>query len=128
MEKFVKYKERKIDVQETLIKNYLDFKNYALPDLYLKNWDDEEMVYLIKSVPSRWWLSIAFRYIQSPTHHGTGFPDLILLHRKTGDIRFIEVKSPGDKLSDAQRYWIKYLIENKINVTVTKILSVGIEQ
>ena len=45
-------------------------------------------------------------------------PDLILWDPTTGRVKFSEVKSENDRLSEVQRAWIAYLSQSKIEVEV----------
>ena len=45
-------------------------------------------------------------------------PDLILWDPRTGRVKFSEVKSENDRLSEVQRAWIAYLSTSKIEVEV----------
>ena len=45
-------------------------------------------------------------------------PDLILWDSSTGRVKFSEVKSENDRLSEVQRAWIAYLSQSQIEVEV----------
>ena len=45
-------------------------------------------------------------------------PDLILWDPSTGRVKFSEVKSENDRLSEVQRAWIAYLSQSQIEVEV----------
>ena len=47
-----------------------------------------------------------------------GMPDLILWDLDTNRIKFSEVKSENDRLSEVQRAWIAYLSQSAIDVEV----------
>ena len=42
----------------------------------------------------------------------SGLPDLTLWNPETEEIKFVEVKGPGDKLSFKQILWIRYYLIN----------------
>ncbi|KAL8734181.1 MAG: hypothetical protein Q9166_001666 [cf. Caloplaca sp. 2 TL-2023] len=46
---------------------------------------------------------------QEYQQRGGGIPDLLLWDKGTGEVRFAEVKSENDRLSDTQRLWIDVL-------------------
>ncbi|MCH1921295.1 VRR-NUC domain-containing protein [Shewanella sp. A3A] len=48
------------------------------------------------------------RLLKDPKHYRSGQPDLVLFSGE-GECRFIEVKGPGDSLSDHQGYWLQFL-------------------
>lgn len=45
-------------------------------------------------------------------------PDLILWDSATGRVKFSEVKSETDRLSEVQRAWIAYLSTIKVDIEV----------
>ncbi len=45
---------------------------------------------------------------------GAGFPDLVLVHAKTGDLLFVELKSDSGVLSAAQQRWLLALEPNPL--------------
>ena len=45
-------------------------------------------------------------------------PDLILWDSKTDRVKFSEVKSETDRLSEVQRAWLAFLSQNEIEVEV----------
>jgi Fanconi-associated nuclease 1 len=47
-----------------------------------------------------------------------GMPDLILWDSKTGRVKFSEVKSETDRLSEVQKAWIAFFSQNGIDVEV----------
>lgn len=116
------YKKNPGKIRDTLLKNYREYKNFALPGLYLKSENDDLIEQMISTIPPGVWLDIAIRYIYHPALNGTGFPDITSFKAKSKEYQFIEVKSPGDKLSDSQLYWLNYMKENNINCTVFQIL------
>ncbi|KAL5340326.1 VRR-NUC domain-containing protein [Aspergillus crustosus] len=49
---------------------------------------------------------------------GGGVPDLVLWSEEKGEVRFVEVKSVNDRLSDSQRLWIHVLLGAGVKVEV----------
>ena len=47
---------------------------------------------------------------QEYRHRGGGIPDLFLWSPEKNEVRFAEVKSENDRLSDTQRLWIHVLM------------------
>lgn len=47
---------------------------------------------------------------QEYRHRGGGIPDLFLWSAEKNEVRFVEVKSENDRLSDTQRLWIHVLM------------------
>ena len=54
-------------------------------------------------------------------HYCSGMPDLILLRDK--DLKFVEVKSTNDRLSDQQKMWIRLLTTSGIKVELYHVHS-----
>ncbi|KAJ1726934.1 hypothetical protein LPJ61_004863, partial [Coemansia biformis] len=48
----------------------------------------------------------------------SGFPDLCLWNTKAGKVLFVEVKGPGDKLSETQHDWLDILVGGGIDAEV----------
>jgi hypothetical protein len=57
--------------------------------------------------------------LRDPRHNLSGFPDLLV--RKTGELRFIEVKSPQDELSPQQLHWLNFFDQHGIPAEVIHI-------
>jgi len=47
-----------------------------------------------------------------------GMADLILWNVKTNKIKFSEVKSTNDRLSETQKAWLQYMQENNIDCEI----------
>ena len=56
----------------------------------------------------------------------TGLPDLFLWNDYS--IKFVEVKGPGDTLSDRQRAWIDQLLRSGANVDVCHVKHQAISE
>lgn len=115
------YKKNPGQIRDALLENFKQYNNFALPGLYLKSENDDLVEQMITSIPPGVWLEIAIRYIYHPGLNGTGFPDVTSFKPKSKEYQFIEVKSPGDKLSDSQLYWLNYMKEKHINCTVFQV-------
>jgi len=50
-----------------------------------------------------------------------GFPDLSLWRYSDRQVRFVEVKSPNDRLSESQKVWIDVLLRAGIQVELAKV-------
>lgn len=53
-----------------------------------------------------------------------GFPDLILWRYSEKQVQFVEVKSPNDRLSEAQKVWMDALLRAGIHVELAKVQDV----
>ncbi|KAF9792817.1 VRR-NUC domain-containing protein [Thelephora terrestris] len=58
---------------------------------------------------------------------GGGLPDLFLWHDENRCCKFVEVKGPGDKLSESQKTWIDLMVRSGISVEVCHVLEEGSE-
>ncbi|KIR25350.1 fanconi-associated nuclease 1 [Cryptococcus deuterogattii LA55] len=58
-------------------------------------------------------------------HRASGVPDLIVWNPETKDARFVEVKGPGDSLSETQKIWIDVLLSTGIQVEVCRVKAVS---
>ena len=54
-----------------------------------------------------------------------GLPDLVLWRPNTMQARFVEVKSPSDRLSETQRVWIQVLSDVGADVSVARVTHAG---
>ncbi|WVQ82523.1 hypothetical protein IAT38_004652 [Cryptococcus sp. DSM 104549] len=54
-------------------------------------------------------------------HRASGVPDLIVWNPETKEARFVEVKGPGDSLSETQKIWIDVLLSSGIPVEVCRV-------
>ena len=53
----------------------------------------------------------------------SGFPDLILWHPEKCVLKIIEVKGPGDRLSEKQMIWIDILLQMGLDVSVCHVVA-----
>lgn len=51
-------------------------------------------------------------------HCSSGMPDLVIWRMEDKTVRFVEVKGPGDRLSETQKVWIDVLLRAGIEVQV----------
>jgi len=58
-------------------------------------------------------------------HTRSGFPDLTLWNPDAGQVKVVEVKGPGDRLSTKQILWIQFLNANEVESFVCKVEAVG---
>ncbi|OCF54335.1 fanconi-associated nuclease 1 [Kwoniella mangroviensis CBS 10435] len=54
-------------------------------------------------------------------HRSSGVPDLIVWNYEKKEARFVEVKGPGDSLSETQKVWIDVLLSSGIPVEVCRV-------
>ncbi|SNX84939.1 uncharacterized protein MEPE_03648 [Melanopsichium pennsylvanicum] len=51
-------------------------------------------------------------------HCSSGMPDLVIWRMRDKTVRFVEVKGPGDRLSETQKVWIDVLLRAGVEVQV----------
>jgi Fanconi-associated nuclease 1 len=61
------------------------------------------------------YMARGYRYCRS------GGPDLIVWSTKTSKCKFVEVKGPGDRLSQKQMVWLDFMIRNEISCEVCHV-------
>ncbi|GMK54143.1 hypothetical protein CspeluHIS016_0107290 [Cutaneotrichosporon spelunceum] len=54
-------------------------------------------------------------------HRVSGVPDLIVWDYDKREARFVEVKGPGDQLSETQKIWIDFLLSAGVSVEVCRV-------
>ena len=52
---------------------------------------------------------LCFHIYDSRKSMGAGFPDLVLVHTRTGRVIFAEIKSASGRISPAQHVWLRLL-------------------
>lgn len=71
-------------------------------------------------------LSVVCQMLSEEWGHCTaGMPDLVVWRYSDKQVRFCEVKGPGDKLSDKQKLWIDVLLRAGLHVEVSKVVEEG---
>jgi Fanconi-associated nuclease 1 len=61
--------------------------------------------------------------VMAQEYRGGGMPDLFLWHTETKTVKFAEVKSENDRLSDTQRLWIHVLTGAGVVVELTNAVA-----
>ena len=59
-----------------------------------------------------------FLMVEEWDHCSSGMPDLVVWRMEDKVVRFVEVKGPGDRLSETQKVWIDVLLRAGIEVQV----------
>ncbi|SPC64229.1 uncharacterized protein UHOD_05120 [Ustilago sp. UG-2017b] len=64
-------------------------------------------------------LGVVCQMLVEEWHHcSSGMPDLVIWRMQDKAVRFVEVKGPGDRLSETQKVWIDVLLRAGIEVQV----------
>ncbi|KAG8722482.1 hypothetical protein FRC08_001537 [Ceratobasidium sp. 394] len=58
-------------------------------------------------------------------NRGSGVPDLFIWNHAEKTCKFVEVKGPGDNLSETQKVWIDVLLGAGVDVEVCRVYEVG---
>jgi Fanconi-associated nuclease 1 len=69
----------------------------------------DDVLQIVELFPGRALAAVCKVLAQEYGARGAGLPDLFLWHPERREVMFSEVKSPNDRLSDAQRLWIDVL-------------------
>ncbi len=83
---------------------------------------DEALVAAATAViPPAHLIAIWRRMLFDPGENRRGFPDLLALGDGPGDYCMIEVKSPGDKLQESQKRWLRFFAGQGIPAAVAQV-------
>ncbi|KAK8866168.1 hypothetical protein IAR55_001319 [Kwoniella newhampshirensis] len=87
------------------------------------NWEygAEELEELLECLGGTGLSGVCRMLAEEYRHRVSGVPDLIVWNYETKDARFVEVKGPGDSLSETQKVWIDVLLSAGIKVEVCKV-------
>lgn len=78
----------------------------------------EELLDLVKCFHTNQLASLCKNFCLNFRYFRSGGPDLVLWSTETKKCRFVEVKGPGDKLSEKQIIWLDFFMENSIECEV----------
>ncbi len=78
----------------------------------------EELIGLVKCFHSNQLESMCRNFACSFRYFRSGGPDLVLWSTEANRCMFVEVKGPGDRLSEKQIVWLDFLVENAIECEV----------
>lgn len=96
------------------IATFIDEENREKQTFYVgSRWDKfkrEEILEIIECLEPSVLHSICLQQVHDFEGSGGGVPDLIIWNYKKRDARFVEVKSPNDKLMETQKIWIDTLL------------------
>ncbi len=91
-------------------------------ECYLVSWSlfetVDELLGLIKCFHSNQLASLCRNFACSFRYFRSGGPDLVLWSTEANRCMFVEVKGPGDRLSEKQIVWLDFLAENSIECEV----------
>ena len=80
--------------------------------------DIDELLGLIKCFTINQLTNLCKNISQNYRYFRSGGPDLILWSTELNKFAFIEVKGPGDRLSDKQKVWLDFFMQNSIDCEV----------
>uniref|UniRef100_A0A7S2WA52 Fanconi-associated nuclease n=1 Tax=Mucochytrium quahogii TaxID=96639 RepID=A0A7S2WA52_9STRA len=89
------------------------------------DWDKEDLILLVKGLPARVIAMICSLYCENYKCWLGGLPDLIVWKTEGAPhTKFVEVKGPGDSLSDRQKAWIDKLCSVDADIEIC-LVEVG---
>ncbi|TYJ52262.1 hypothetical protein B9479_007136 [Cryptococcus floricola] len=91
------------------------------------NWEygKEDLVEILQCLGGRGVSGVCRMLAEEYRHRASGVPDLIVWNAETKDARFVEVKGPGDSLSETQKIWIDVLLSLGIQVEVCRVKAIA---
>lgn len=107
--------------------NIVYYENFGVNSVISWNEDMKPELYveIIKCIGMERLVKILRRIVENFRVVRSGFPDLTLWNPKTSQIKFVEVKSPNDKLSCGQRVWLNFLRTIGVDCEVCNVKNVG---
>jgi Fanconi-associated nuclease 1 len=88
----------------------------------------DDLVEIAQLFPGEALASVCKVMAQEYGQRGGGMPDLFLWHAEKGEVKFAEVKSENDRLSDTQRLWIHVLTGAGVRVELSNAVAKEIVQ
>lgn len=67
--------------------------------------------------------AILSRLMENYHKYSSGFPDLTIWNKEENRLKFVEVKSENDTVSDNQLVWMEFLLQNEVDVEICKVIS-----
>jgi fanconi-associated nuclease 1 len=83
----------------------------------------ETLLEVVSCISARSLAGICRLFAEDFRHRTSGLPDLVLYNLKSHSVKFVEVKSEHDRLSDKQRIWIHELVSLGLAVEVLHVLN-----
>nr|ODN96652.1 hypothetical protein L204_03361 [Cryptococcus depauperatus CBS 7855] len=87
------------------------------------NWrfEKQDLEEILECVGGRAMSGICRMLAEEYKYRASGVPDLIVWNKEKNDVRFVEVKGPGDNLSETQKIWVDVLLSLGIPVEVCRV-------
>lgn len=86
-----------------------------------ESWGKHNLGRIVKSLGKPFLKKVCETFAIDFKHHNHGMPDLVLFRGE--EVKFSEIKSTNDRLSDRQRYWIKLLSSYGVKVEVLHVIA-----
>jgi Fanconi-associated nuclease 1 len=123
----------------------LEISNGFAPDLIRRIWEEhsqrmtcvvgldwtyrlEDLLEIAELFPGEALASVCRVLAQEYGQRGGGMPDLFLWHMETREVKFAEVKSENDRLSDTQRLWIHVLTGAGVKVELANAVAKEVQR
>lgn len=68
---------------------------------------------------------LCHRFVMDYCYHRGGIPDIIVWNPENGNWKMVEVKGPGDHLSNKQILWLDFLLQNEVNAEVCYVKAIS---
>lgn len=109
------------DCAAMLVDAYRRYRDYQCHWLDWRRVDAALVGDTARTMPAAHLVAIWERMLFDPRENRSGFPDLIALGHGAGDYCLVEVKSPGDRLQDSQRRWLRFFSAQGIPARVMRV-------
>lgn len=109
------------DLQRELVRAWREYHPFQCRWTDWRRVDEALVARAAALVPGAQLLAIWRRQLFDPGENRRGFPDLIAFGAAPGEYCMIEVKSPGDRLQESQRRWLRFFAAADIPAAVAQV-------
>ncbi|KAH7343716.1 hypothetical protein B0J17DRAFT_643633 [Rhizoctonia solani] len=117
------------DAARQIVKNVYAREREREPWCVGVRWDlfqhEEELIEIVECLGGPALATICRLLAEEYGSRGGGVPDLFLWNATEKTCKFVEVKGPGDNLSETQRVWIDVLLSAGVDVEVCRVYEHG---
>ena len=75
----------------------------------------------LQSIPAEHLQRVFKHMLTDLRHHCSGMPDLVLFNQQTNTYELVEVKGPGDRLQEHQKFWLDFYQRNNLPAKVVYV-------
>ncbi len=109
------------DLQAELLRACREYQGYQCRWTDWRRVDEALVAEATGAIPPAHLVAIWRRMLFDPGENRRGFPDLLAIGEEPGDYCMIEVKSPGDKLQESQKRWLRFFCAQGIPAAVAQV-------